>query len=260
MRSMGVGGCIGSRLVPGSHMRTPVALADCPTPREPREDDDPLSGAEQRMAGAEHEAVVAHAAQDRRSSGWTMRVALDRVAEASRRASQRDRVAPAQRVDVAERRAVGRAVARRSPSCRAAPGSGVPAKARALAQVGAASCPRRRRARRSMRAIRSAPDRLAVLRRERASARARRPRPAAGAVARACARASASSSASQLRRPRRSWVRLARSALTGSCQASVARGVGQHEQPGDDQRGAAARRLIAAARTRCRPASPGPRR
>src|SRR3954452_18784147 len=87
-------------------------------PRQAGEDDDPLSGAEQRMAGAEHQAVVAHALDDPQRVGVHDPRALHAVGERRVGHLDDDAVAPAQLVDVAKRREVGGAV----PGDRGRPG------------------------------------------------------------------------------------------------------------------------------------------
>src|SRR4051812_9519277 len=68
--------------------------------RQAREDDDPLSGAEQRVAGAEHQTVVAHAPEDPQRVGVDDPRALDAVGERRIGHLDRDAVAAAQVVDM----------------------------------------------------------------------------------------------------------------------------------------------------------------
>src|SRR5439155_169050 len=77
---------------------------------QPREDDDALGRAVERMAGGQHEAVVADALDDPERVGTDDAPALDAVREGGVRHRDRDRVAVAEAVDVAKRRAVRRAV------------------------------------------------------------------------------------------------------------------------------------------------------
>src|SRR6188508_1192179 len=99
-----------SFLSAGSHMAVEIAgrLSDA---HEPREDDDATSGGKERMAGTEHEPIMT----DSPHYAHVFRIddarPLDRVAEGPVGHPQRDRVAAAQGVDVAKRRAVGRPVA-----------------------------------------------------------------------------------------------------------------------------------------------------
>ena len=77
---------------------------------EPREDHDALRGRVQRMAGGEHEPVVARALGHPRRGRRHDPRALDLVGEVPVGHAQMDRVAVAQLVELAERRAVGRAM------------------------------------------------------------------------------------------------------------------------------------------------------
>src|SRR6266498_1287915 len=78
---------------------------------EPREHHDATSGGKERMTGAEHEAIMPYPAQHGQVARLDDAPALDRVAEARVGQAERHRVATAQGVEVAERRAVGRAMA-----------------------------------------------------------------------------------------------------------------------------------------------------
>jgi len=90
-------------------METPAAgrLSDS---REPREDHYATSGGKERMTGAEHQTIMAYAAQNRKVTGLDYPTVFDRVAEGAVGQAEGDRVAATQRVEVAEGRAVGRPV------------------------------------------------------------------------------------------------------------------------------------------------------
>src|SRR3954466_6768754 len=75
-------------------------------------DDDAPSGGKQRMTGGHDQTPVADRSKDRQIAGVGDARALDRVAEGPVRRRDRQPVAAAQAVDVAERCAVGRAVPR----------------------------------------------------------------------------------------------------------------------------------------------------
>src|SRR5919197_454105 len=78
---------------------------------EPRQDHDATSGGKQGMTGAQHESIMGYPAQYRQIRRLDDSPVLDRVAEGRVGQAQRHEVTPAQRVEVAERRAVGRAMA-----------------------------------------------------------------------------------------------------------------------------------------------------
>src|SRR4051812_9003177 len=77
---------------------------------EPREDHDALGRAVERVARAEDEPVIALAVDDPHRVGADDALALHAIGEAAVGHGHGDRVALAQAVDVAEGRAVGRAV------------------------------------------------------------------------------------------------------------------------------------------------------
>src|SRR4051794_19124491 len=74
---------------------------------EPREDHYATSGGKERMTGTEHQTIMADAAQNRQVPGLDYPTVLHRVAEGAVRQAHGDRIAAAQRVEMAEGRAVG---------------------------------------------------------------------------------------------------------------------------------------------------------
>src|SRR5215218_2953137 len=116
-RAKGSGGTDGSGEV-SAISRLPVESAGrLSDSDEPREDDDATSGGKQGMTGAEHETIMADAAQDRQVARVDDPRRLDCVAERAVREAHIDPVAGAQRVEMSEGSAIGRAVAgdRRRP-------------------------------------------------------------------------------------------------------------------------------------------------
>ena len=209
------------------------------TPCQAREDDDPVRGAEARVAGDEHELVVARAAQDAEVARLDDAAARDAVAQGRVGHARRDGVARAQLVDAAEGRAVGRPV---PGDRRGAAGAG---QRRAVDGAGPA------REVREVRAVHD--DRAQVQARDRPGGRSPPRPPCGGRSARASTatlrrvpftraarrevlrRQRARASRRCRSRARRRWVRCSRSAPSGSCQTSVTAGVGEEEDARGDQ-------------------------
>ena len=183
------------------------------------------------MTGAEHQTIMAYAAQNRKVTGLDYPTVFDRVAEGAVGQADGDRVPATQRVEVAEGRAVGRPV----------PGDGRRAvltgerragdEARALAQVAGRGPAHHDRAQADARDAQLG-ERLAVATRARQRARVDGEVGGVGGVARG----------RELER-----VQLRGEVMLGASGAQRAerllprerrRRVGQDQQPGHDERGA----------------------